>query len=111
MKNPFKKFDKRLRYIERLLLDLKDKSQKKPQPAIETPILINEVVKLTGLTKSTIYGYAQRNEICYHKKFGRLYFFKSEINEMIKTGKQRTLKELGAEADAYLSNKNKGLKK
>lgn len=81
-----------------------------PQPEIETPIQLDEVVPITGLSKPTLYGYVQRNEIPYHKKGNRLYFFKSEIIDWIKTGKQKTLKELEADADAYLSNKNKGLK-
>jgi predicted DNA-binding transcriptional regulator AlpA len=80
------------------------------QPEIETPIPLDEVVPITGLTKPTLYGYVQRNEIPYHKKGNRLYFFKSEIIDWIKTGKQKTLKELEADADTYLSNKNKGLK-
>lgn len=81
-----------------------------PQNEIETPIQLDEVVPITGLSKPTLYGYVQRNEIPYHKKGNRLYFFKSEIIEWIKTGKQKTLKELEADASAYLSNKNKGLK-
>lgn len=81
-----------------------------PQPKIETPIQLDEVVPITGLTKPTLYGYVQRNEIPYHKKGNRLYFFKSEIIDWIKTGRQKTLKELEAGVDAYLSNKNKGLK-
>ena len=80
-----------------------------PQPEIETPIQLDEVVPITGLTKPTLYGYVQRSEIPYHKKGNRLYFFKSEIIEWIKTGKQKTLKELQSEADAYLLNKNKEL--
>ncbi len=79
----------------------------KPQPEIETPINLNEVSKITGLTKPTLYGYVQRNEIPHNKKGNRLYFFKSEIIDWIKTGKQKTLKELEAENDEFLSNSNK----
>jgi predicted DNA-binding transcriptional regulator AlpA len=82
----------------------------KPQPEIETPIKLDEVVSITGLSKPTLYGYVQRNEIPYHKKGNRLYFFKTEIIDWIKTGKQKTLNEIEADADAFLSNKNKGLK-
>jgi len=81
-----------------------------PQQEANNPLSIKEVAKLTGLTVPTLYGYCQRNEIPYHKKGNRLYFFKSNIIDWIKTGKQKTLKELEADADAYLSNKNKGLK-
>lgn len=94
-----------VRELKALLLN-----KAEPQPEIETPIQLDEVVPITGLTKPTLYGYVQRNEIPYHKKGNRLYFFKSEIIDWIKTGKQKTLKELEADADAYLSNKNKGLK-
>lgn len=80
-----------------------------PQHAPDNPISIKEVAELTGLTVPTLYGYCQRNEIPYHKKGNRLYFFKFEIIEWIKTGKNKTLKELQADADKYLSNK-KGLK-
>lgn len=79
-----------------------------PQPEIETPIKLDEVVAITGLTKPTLYAYVQRNEISYHKKGNRLYFFKSEIIDWIRTGKQKTTKEIEAEADAFLSSKNKG---
>ena len=76
----------------------------------DNPLNIKAVSKLTGLSTPTLYGYVQRNEIPYHKKTSRFYFFKTEIIDWIKTGKQKTLKELEAETDEYLSNKNKGLK-
>ena len=79
----------------------------KPQPEIETPINLKDVSKLTELSTPTLYGYVQRNEIPYYKKGNRLKFFKSEIIDWIKTGKQKTLKELEAENDEFLSNSNK----
>lgn len=79
------------------------------QPETNNPLNIKEVSKLTSLSKPTLYGYCQRNEIPYQKKGGRLYFFKSEIIDWIKTGKQKTIKELTAEADEILSNNKKGL--
>jgi len=80
-----------------------------PQPEIDNPITIQGVSELTGLTVPTLYGYCQRNEIPYSKKGNRLYFFKLEIIDWIKTGKSKTLKELQLDAEAYLSNKKKGL--
>lgn len=78
-----------------------------PKSEIETPIQLDEVVPITGLSKPTLYSYVQRNEIPYHKKGNRLYFFKTEIIEWIKTGKQKTLKELEAETDDFLSTHKK----
>ncbi|TXE08282.1 helix-turn-helix domain-containing protein [Gelidibacter salicanalis] len=82
----------------------------KPQQEIENPIQLDEVAPLTGLSKPTLYGYVQRNEIPYHKKGNRLYFFKSEIINWIKTGKQKTSKEIVAETDEFLSNHKNGLR-
>lgn len=79
------------------------------QPELETPQNIDWVTLLTGYTKPTIYGYCQNNVIPYHKKNGRLFFFKSEIIDWIKEGKQKTLTEIEADADSYLSNKNKAV--
>ena len=79
------------------------------QAEIETPINIKDVSKLTELSVPTLYSYVQRNEIPYYKKGNRLKFFKSEIIDWIRTGKQKTLKELEADADTYMANKNKGV--
>ena len=86
---------------------IKQNEKHKPPHEPENPQSIDDVVKLTGYTKPTIYGYCQHNEIPYHKKNGRLFFFKSELIDWIKSGRQKTLKEIEADADAYLSNKNK----
>ena len=81
-----------------------------PQHQPDNPLNIKEVSQLTGLTVPTLYGYCQRNEIPYSKKGNRLYFFKSEILLWIQSGKQKTLKELQVDADAYLFNNKKGLR-
>lgn len=80
-----------------------------PQPKSDDPKNINEISELTGLTVPTLYGYCQRNEIPYSKKGNRLYFFKSEILDWIRTGRQKTIKELQEDANLYLSNNKKGL--
>ncbi len=86
-----------------------NKERKSNQPETDNPITIQGVSELTGLTIPTLYGYCQRNEIPYSKKGNRLYFFKTEIIDWIKAGKSKTLKELQLDAEAYLSNKKKGL--
>lgn len=95
-----------VRELKALLLN-----KAEPQPEPDNPLSIKEVAELTGLTVATLYGYVQRKEIPFYKKGNRLYFFKSEILEdWIKTGKQKTLKELEADTDEFLSNHKKGLK-
>ena len=83
------------------------KAETQPKPNI--PLGIKNVSDLTGYTVATIYGYCQRREIPYHKKGNRLYFFKSDIIDWIKTGKQKTIKELQVDADELLSKNKKGL--
>jgi len=80
------------------------------QPEADNPLNIKEVAKLTELSVPTLYGYVQRNEIPYYKTGNRLRFFKSEIINWIKKGKQKSTKEIEADADEILSNHNKGLK-
>ncbi|CAM1352365.1 helix-turn-helix domain-containing protein [Tenacibaculum insulae] len=79
------------------------------QPELEEPINIKEVSKLTELSVPTLYGYVQRNEIPHYKKGNRLKFFKTEIINWVKDGKVKTVSEIEADADAYLSNHKKAV--
>lgn len=79
------------------------------QPQTENPLGIKDVSKLIRKTVPTIYGYCQRNEIPYSKNGNRLIFWKSEIIDWLKEGKVKSISEIEAEADAYLSNKNKAV--
>lgn len=95
----FGEFQKTVSRVENLLLQ-----KETPQP--EDEILdINKVVLFTGFSKPTIYGYCQKREIPHYKKGGKTFFFKSEIIQWLKEDKQKTLKELSEDADAYLKSK------
>ncbi|MGZ0017669.1 helix-turn-helix domain-containing protein [Yeosuana sp. AK3] len=110
MNNPFETLDKRLSNIESILLDIKHTPKTEQQPETESPLGIKDVSNLIGKTVPTIYSYCQRNEIPYSKNGNRLIFWKSEIILWLKSGKVKTLQELEADADLYLSSKKKGLK-
>ena len=73
----------------------------------DLPIKIDSVAELTGYKKQTIYEYCRLNKIPYHKKNNRLFFFKSEITDWIKQGKQKTIAEIEDDTDTFLSNKSK----
>ncbi|WP_158009615.1 helix-turn-helix domain-containing protein [Tenacibaculum todarodis] len=73
----------------------------------ETPIKVDEVSKLIGYKKQTIYKYCRINKIPHHRKSNRLFFFKSEITDWVKLGKQKTITEIEADTDAFLSNRKK----
>ncbi|MCG8902409.1 helix-turn-helix domain-containing protein [Tenacibaculum finnmarkense] len=109
MNNPFAQIDARLSNIENLILSLNQRPTNQPQE-LEEPINIKEVSRLTELSIPTLYGYVQRNEVPHYKKGNRLKFFKTEIIFWVKEGKVKTVSEIEADADAYLSNNKKGLK-
>lgn len=77
----------------------------------DDPKPIEEIEKLTGYTKNTIYGYCRENKIPHHKKNGRLFFFKSEIIDWIKEGKRKTIQEVEEDADLILSKKKNSTRK
>lgn len=52
---------------------------------------------------STIYGWTSQRLIPYYKKGNRLYFLKSEIDELLKSSRIKTNAEIEAEAEKYIS--------
>lgn len=78
-----------------------------PHPEFNHPMGIKDVANLTGLSVETLYRYCQKNEIPYHKKGNRSFFFIEEIIDWIKTGRQKTVREIEMDVDAFLSNKKK----
>lgn len=59
---------------------------------------------------STIYAWVQNLEVPFHKRGGRLYFRKSEIDEWLENGRVITGEEIAAEAmDTIRAANNKGL--
>ena len=84
MNNPFETIDARLSNIENLLLDLKHA----PKPTEDLPdrITIDEVCKITGLRKPTIYKMTSTGEIpCFRIGQGRLVFSRSELKKWMDT--------------------------
>ncbi|PZR19847.1 MAG: DNA-binding protein [Flavobacterium psychrophilum] len=83
-----KLFDK-MDNIESLLLSLNH------LPNAHDQILnISEAAALLNLSVATIYSKVSRNEIPVCKKGKRLYFYKSELTDWIKSGKIATDQEI-----------------
>lgn len=64
----------------------------------ETPVNLKEAALILNVAPLTVRGYCKNNLIPYHKRLKKLYFFKSELIDWIKEGKNKTLKELQKEA-------------
>ena len=55
--------------------------------------------------KPTVYGWVQSGLIPCHKGAKKLRFLKSEIDQWLSTGKQKTVVELAIEASQYIKSK------
>lgn len=92
------------------LLKVLDKS-KTAQP-VEKWLDLNELIEYDPekRTKPTWYSKISKGEVPYHKQGKKVYFLKSEIDNWLKAGKQKSSSEIEAEAEAFLSNNKKRLK-
>ena len=64
------------------------------------PIGIEEVSRIIGKAKPTIYTLVRQRKIPCYKNGKKLYFFEEEILEWISKGKKKTIQEIEAEARA-----------
>ncbi|HPQ23204.1 MAG TPA: helix-turn-helix domain-containing protein [Candidatus Paceibacterota bacterium] len=81
------------------------------QDQTEQFLTIKEAAEFLNLSVSTLYSKCSRGELPFMKRSKRLYFSSVELMEYLKAGRKNTNAELEAEAEAYLANKKKGLKK
>ena len=107
MNNPFKIIDTRLENIEALLLDLKHSPNTRETDISQTlgfePINVQQLSDLIGWSPSYIYKQTSKGEIPYYKPNGKfLYFKKSEIEQYLLSNRNKTKKEIEAEAIEYV---------
>lgn len=62
------------------------------------PIGIEDVSRIIGKAKPTIYTLVRHRKIPCYKNGKKLYFFEDELLEWISKGKKKTLQEIEAEA-------------
>ncbi|RKR84406.1 AlpA family transcriptional regulator [Mucilaginibacter gracilis] len=97
------KLQDKLNDIEKLLLE------NHSQPAEHDELLnIKDTAKFLNLSVPTIYSKVCRKEIPVNKQGKRLYFYKSELVNWIKSGRKKTAAEIRQEAESMLlSNRKK----
>ena len=100
-----KRIDQRLDYIES---EIKKESSKKISNDIEViddkVLSIDEVSKLLGLAKATIYSKVSKRELPHMKRGKNLYFSEKEINGYLKGGKILSNDEIDEISKKYISN-------
>jgi excisionase family DNA binding protein len=76
----------------------------------EQLLTIQDAAKFLNLTVPTIYSKVSKRELPVMKRSKRLYFSRIQLMEYVKEGRKKSNAEIEAEAEAYLSNKNNGLR-
>jgi excisionase family DNA binding protein len=85
-------------------LNLPNNSTSSGNDKTEDVILnINELSKLIGLTKPTLYGHVHRKTIPFIKKGKMLRFSKNDILDWLQDGKSQSASTLEAKVNDYLA--------
>jgi excisionase family DNA binding protein len=83
-------------------------SHQPEEKAIEKPLGgVPEAAEFLNLEEPTIYALVQSKKIPFHKPGKKIYFYASELNTWIRSGKGKTLQELQEEAESDLLTANK----
>ena len=85
MDNPFTSLQEQLISLESKLENLQI-SLSANSPEIESRLTTNEAAEYLNISKGTLYNLHSLGTIRGHKRGNRLYFFKSELNELIRNG-------------------------
>ena len=71
----------------------------------EEMFTVSQAAAFLNLSVATLYSKVCRKEIPVNKQGKRLYFYKSELSEWIKSGRRKTAEELQKEAFAQFGNR------
>jgi predicted DNA-binding transcriptional regulator AlpA len=99
------KMQEKLDNIEQLLLQRQEQAleQDEIMPVIRT-------AKFLDLAVPTVYSKVCRKELPVHKRGKRLYFYRSELTEWIRSGRKKTADEIKEEALQHLTSSSKKTK-
>jgi excisionase family DNA binding protein len=89
--------------IKRLLLEKSNEAQ----PEADQLLTIKQAADFLNLKVTTLYTKVHNAELPVCKRSHRLYFSKHDLMEYVKAGRKKTVTELAAEADKYLTDKKK----
>ena len=78
-----------------------------PQETVDQFLTVDETAKFLNLSVPTIYSKVSRRELPYMKRGKRLYFARKDLETYLQGGRVKTVREIEAEADQYLTSKNR----
>ena len=78
-----------------------------PKDSEDEFLTVEEASAFLTLSLPTVYSKVSKKELPYMKQGKRLYFLKSDLIEYIKDGRVKTVSEVEAEADQFLTSKKR----
>lgn len=78
-----------------------------PQETADQFLTVDETAKFLNLSVPTIYSKVSRRELPYMKRGKRLYFARKDLETYLQDGRVKTVREIEAEADQYLTSKTR----
>ncbi len=78
-----------------------------PQETTDQFLTVEQAADFLTLSVPTIYSKVSRRELPYMKRGKRLYFARKDLEAYLQDGRVKTVKEIEAEADQFLSSKNR----
>jgi excisionase family DNA binding protein len=75
-----------------------------------TPMSIEEAAEFLKMTAPALYSKVSRKEIPVNKPGKKLYFYKGELNEWVRSGKQKTITEINADSKSHSKKLKKPFK-
>lgn len=76
-----------------------------PQETTDQFLTVEQAADFLTLSVPTIYSKVSRRELPYMKRGKRLYFARKDLEAYLQGGRVKTVKEIEAEADQFLSSK------
>ena len=80
-----------------------------PQEPVDQFLTVKETAKFLHLSVPTIYSKVSRRELPFIKRSKRLYFAKGDLEDYLKDGRVKTVREIEEEADQFLTSKTRRL--
>lgn len=105
MVNFFERVDLIISKLDKLEKEILEIKQTRSETSGNNIMDIEEVSKYLYRSKNSIYKLAEKAQIPYTKKSGKLYFDKSDINNWLKSGSRQTKSEIEEKALNRLLNR------
>jgi len=80
-----------------------------PQETADQFLTVEQTAEFLTLSVPTIYSKVSRRELPFMKRTKRLYFAKSDLEDYLKDGRVKTVREIEEEADQFLTSKTRRL--